>query len=77
MPEPAAPKGITIPLGANWKTNLGGVASILTALATGWLAYQNGNLTPEMITALLTALSSAIIGFSAKDNNVTGGTKQQ
>ena len=52
----------------NWKTNLAGVLAGLAALET---AVQNGASIGNPMTWIL-PVAIAIIGFVAKDHNVTG-----
>lgn len=56
----------------NWKTTLFGL--ILTA---GAFLAQNTTGTSQTIGKAITLIGTAGIGFSAKDHDVTGGTKQQ
>ncbi len=77
MATPIVEKIVEKPLGTNWKTNAGAVAAVMTAVAAALTAYQNGTLDSGLVLVAITALVNAWIGFSAKDANVTGGTKQQ
>jgi hypothetical protein len=52
----------------NWKTTLSGLAALITGISL----IINGQ-TEAGIAAIITALGL----FSAKDSNVTGGTKEQ
>lgn len=56
----------------NWKTTLAGA---LTAL--GLTLSANSDNTLHLIGQVATAVGALLLGLSAKDNNVTGGTKQQ
>lgn len=56
----------------NWKTTVSGI------IAAAGLAMQASNDSiVKVIGLILAALGTAMIGGSAKDNNVTGGTKPQ
>jgi len=72
----ATPQGKQTMFGiTNWKTTLGGIAAILTAVGTGVHAVSTGDLSAaySSIPAIMAGL--ALIG--AKDNNVTGGSVPQ
>lgn len=56
----------------NWKTTLAGA---LTAL--GLTLSANSDNTLHLIGQVATAVGALLLGLSAKDNNVTGGTKRQ
>ncbi len=56
----------------NWKTTLGGT---LAAIGTAMQASDNGNV--KLAGAVIGAIGLAILGWGAKDNNVTGGTVAQ
>lgn len=56
----------------SWKTTIGGV---LSAAGVAMQASDNG--TVKLIGAILGAVGLILLGGSAKDNNVTGGTVQQ
>lgn len=55
----------------NWKTTLLGV---LTAAAAG-VAGSNIDPTITKVATVLTGILSGMIGFFAKDHDVTGGTR--
>lgn len=56
----------------SWKTTLGGV---LAAAGTAMQASENSNV--KLVGAIAGAVGLFFLGISSKDNNVTGGTKQQ
>jgi hypothetical protein len=56
----------------SWKTTIGG---LLGALGTTLSGYSDP--TVHLVGTVLTAIGLFLLGVSAKDNNVTGGTKQQ
>ena len=56
----------------NWKTTVGG---LLIAVGSGLQGMQDG--TYQTIGKFMIAVGGLILGLSAKDFNVTGGTKQQ
>lgn len=56
----------------NWKTTLGGV---LTASGIAMQASDNG--TTKIIGVVTGIIGSLLLGGSAKDSNVTGGTTAQ
>lgn len=56
----------------NWKTTVGGM------LATVGMSLQLSNdPTMHTIGVVVAGLGTLLLGASAKDNNVTGGTVQQ
>lgn len=55
----------------NWKTTVGG---LLLAAGTGLQAMDEPYKT---IGVIMVAVGGALLGFSAKDYNVTGGTTKQ
>jgi GH24 family phage-related lysozyme (muramidase) len=59
----------------NWKTTLGGIAAILSALGAGGHAISTGDMSSayESIPAILAGISL----IAAKDSNVTGGSVAQ
>ena len=56
----------------SWKTSLGG---IITAIGT--ILTQGDGPTMKLIGGVLAAIGALLLGLSAKDHNVTGGTKEQ
>lgn len=56
----------------SWKTTIGGIVT-----AAGVSMQASDNATVKLIGLILAGLGAIIIGGSAKDSNVTGGTKQQ
>ena len=56
---------------ANWKTTLGAILVILSQL----LQPMGIDISPEL-QGIIVAAGIGIIGLFAKDNNVTGGTKE-
>ena len=56
----------------SWKTTVSG---IITAVGAAFQISENATL--QLIGKVMLALGAAFFGVSAKDNNVTGGTKQQ
>ena len=54
-------------MGKNWKTSLGG---ILAAAGTAMQASENS--TVKLIGALIGGIGLILLGFVAKDHNVTG-----
>ena len=55
----------------NWKTTVGGIlTSVGLLLAAGEGIYKT-------IGVALSTIGSLILGFAAKDSNVTGGTTKQ
>ncbi len=56
----------------NWKTSLGG-----TLASIGLLAQSVPNHTVQLIGGVAAAVGALLLGLSAKDHNVTGGTTQQ
>jgi hypothetical protein len=61
--------------GKNWKTTLGGIASILTGLGligTGIASAMEGKFTTEPFLAGFGAIAAGIALINAKDNNVSG-----
>lgn len=66
-------------LGTSWKTNLGAIGTALAVIATIITQISNGTFVFDSTTiSSLVAAASMIFGlFSAKDNNVTGGTVRQ
>jgi len=61
----------------NWKTSLAGAAAILTALGDVLTQLGSGNVGSGAIEKDLLAIIVGVGLLSAKDSNVTGGTKQQ
>lgn len=61
----------------SWKTTLSGVGVILAAVANALTEFATGGVTGVNFSVLITGLSAGIGLLVAKDNNVTGGTKQQ
>lgn len=55
----------------NWKTTLFG---ILAACSSGAAMYPDPIV--QKIAGVLTAIFTGLLGLSAKDHDVTGGTKQ-
>lgn len=55
----------------SWKTTLGGCIAALGVY------FQNQTGWQTILGQVLSAVGLLLIGASAKDNNVTGGTKQQ
>lgn len=55
----------------NWKTTLAGVIALAITVATtmNWISAE--------VAAAITTIAVSIGLISAKDNNATGGTKQQ
>ena len=51
----------------NWKTNAAGAAIIFTALGSLLGALSSGNLTPDVITQVVTAFIAGAGFFFAKD----------
>jgi hypothetical protein len=58
--------------GKNWKTTIGGIV-----IAAGLAMQASQDHTVNIIGIVIGAIGSVLFGASAKDNNVTGGTKQQ
>ena len=56
----------------NWKTTLAGA---IPAIAILLKTFGVIDLSPDQVTAVLT-IAVLVAGFFAKDNNVTGGTKE-
>jgi hypothetical protein len=56
----------------NWKTTVGGIVA-----AAGLAMQASDNPTVKGIGWIIAAVGSIFFGASAKDNNVTGGSKQQ
>lgn len=56
----------------NWKTTVGGM---LAAIGTAMQASDSPNV--KLAGAVVGAIGLAILGWGAKDNNVTGGTVTQ
>lgn len=56
----------------SWKTTIGGFLA-----AAGAAMQASDNATVKVAGAVIGAIGLALLGMSAKDNNVTGGTKQQ
>jgi hypothetical protein len=59
-------------LGKNWKTSLFGLLGAVCIAI--YPIIQSGKIDPH---ALIMAIAVAVIGFLAKDFNVTGGTIRQ
>jgi hypothetical protein len=51
----------------DWKTTVGGVGMILTALGTVLFAISKGTVTQEMVTGALTALAGGLGLIFASD----------
>lgn len=56
----------------NWKTTLGGVAAILTALGVAITQYTTGGIATVDFGALMVAFSAGVGLIAAKDLNVSG-----
>lgn len=56
----------------NWKTTVGG---IVAAAGAAMQASEDG--TVKLIGAILAAVGLVLLGATAKDKNVTGGTTPQ
>ena len=56
----------------SWKTTVGGILA-----AAGAAMQASDNATVKLIGAIAGAIGLAFVGVSAKDNNVTGGSKPQ
>jgi hypothetical protein len=61
----------------SWKTSLAGIAAIVTALGDMLTQIASGNVGAGNIEKDFLAIVVGIGFLAAKDNNVTGGTKQQ
>jgi len=59
----------------NWKTTSAGLLLIIGGISA--LIFANHPLTQEAIMGSATSILGGIGLLFAKDNNVTGGTKQQ
>lgn len=58
----------------NWKTTVAGIIAIGLQIASIWAPGVMGN--PKVIQSIqIASLAGGLV--AAKDNNVTGGTKQQ
>lgn len=55
----------------SWKTTIGGVGMILGALAGLLVAFANGSLTTEALTAAGTAIAGGVALLAARDNSVS------
>lgn len=66
-------------LGANWKTTVGGIGTLLGAIGAIATQVSTGTFTLDTatISTIVMALGTVWTAFSAKDNNVTGGTVKQ
>jgi len=62
----------------NWQTTVSTLPALIGALVNIYTALSQG-ITPEAneFGIVGTALSAVLIGITAKDKNVTGGTKPQ
>lgn len=58
----------------NWKTSLFGILATVGLLIPSLVP---NNPTAESVSKIITAVGALGTGLTAKDNNVTGGTKQQ
>ncbi len=56
----------------SWKTSLGGILA-----AVGMALIQSDDSVIKAIGVIIGALGTLLLGFAAKDSNVTGGTKEQ
>ena len=56
----------------NWKTNLFGIGSIVSAVGSLLVMASKGQVDGPMMTAALSAISAGIGLLFAKDHNVTG-----
>jgi hypothetical protein len=56
----------------NWKTTIGGLVA-----AAGLSMQASDDQKVKMIGYVLAGIGTLFFGINAKDNNVTGGTKQQ
>lgn len=72
LAPPIPQRSKTVPWLTNWKTTIGGVAAILTALGAGVHAIQTGDLSAAYAT--IPAIVAGVALITAKDGNVTGGT---
>jgi hypothetical protein len=61
----------------SWKTTSTGITMVVSGAVGFYFAFKSGNLNEATITASLTAVLGGVGLICAKDNNVTGGTKQQ
>ena len=61
----------------NWKTTSTGITMIVGGIVGIYFAAKSGNLNEGTVTGSITAILGGIGLIFAKDNNVTGGTKQQ
>lgn len=68
-------KGAKAMFGANWKTSLGGLGSILTGIAGILHSLATG--TPVNWQVDIAAIVAGFGLLFAKDHDVTGGTKPQ
>ena len=59
-------------LGVNWKTTLGGIGTIATAVGTVITMVSQQGLTPEAFAVLGAGLTTGIALICAKDGNTTG-----
>lgn len=63
-------------MGKNWKTNLfGGLLAVVMSLQT--YGVKVGHVGQGDFLGLSTAIFAGLLGLSAKDSNVTGGTVKQ
>ena len=61
----------------NWKTTLAGAGALLTGAGTIATQLASGHVDPNLISIALTGLFTGLVGLTAKDSNVTGGTVKQ
>jgi hypothetical protein len=63
----------------NWKTTLAGIALGISMLVNGAMEQKAKDPNAPPVTAgnLIPAAIAIALGIAAKDNDVTGGTKQQ
>lgn len=66
-------------MGKNWKTTLLGILGALGLIFGNALTNKANDPNAPAVNAanLVPAVAVAILGIVAKDNDVTGGTKQQ
>jgi len=64
-------------MGKSWKTSLGGFGAILSVIAKALIEFSAGGIASVDFSVLIAGMSGGIGLLSAKDSDVTGGTKQQ
>lgn len=63
-------------MGANWKTTVTGILTIIVAITTAALTYFKTGAFPD-VGALVALIMTGIGLITAKDSNVTGGSVEQ